>query len=158
MQSLRLEYRLNRRLHRNLDWRRSSREACEALHPTRCRLNLRSSVSPHNRSRANAEYWAKQRSPRRPQEDNEDKRKHQKRLPKSRLRFAFIIDIEQQCEERSHFNTLASSTPKLTPNTSRPLAAITPIATQRRTADREYARFSSTINSLACNRPASISF
>ena len=128
------------------------------LYPTTLRLRLGSSISSHNRSRTNAEHGAKQRTPRRPQEEYEDKGKNQERLAKSWLRTAFVVDIEQQCEERSHFSTLASSTPKPTPNIRKPLAAIKPTATQRRTADREYAWFSSTINSLACNRPASISF
>ena len=132
--SLGLGRSLNRGLRWNLNWSWSCCEVFEALYPPRVRL--RGSIRPHNRSRTNTEHGAKQRSPRRPQEENEGKHKHQKRFPKSRLRVAFIIDIEQQCEERSHFNTLASSTPKLTPNTSRPLAAITPIATQRRTADQ----------------------
>jgi hypothetical protein len=100
-------------------------------------LKLRSDVSPHNRSMANAEHGAKQRPPRRPQEEYKDKRQHQQRLSKSWLRVAFIVDIEQQREKRSHFITLASSTPKPTPNINRPLAATTPVATQRRTADRE---------------------
>jgi len=62
------------------------------------RLRLGRSISSRNGSRTNTEHGAKQRSPRRPQEENEDKRKHQKRFPKSRLCAAFIIDIEQQCE------------------------------------------------------------
>ena len=121
-------------------------------------FSLRGCISPHGRSGANAEHRAKQRSPGRPQEEHEDQRRHQKRFPKCRLRGALMVDIKQQCKERSHFNTLASSTPKPTPSTKRPLAKTTPIATQRRTAERVYARFNSTINSRACNRPASISF
>ena len=69
------------------------------LYPTTLRLKLGSNIRPHNRSRTNTEHRAKQRSPRRPQEENEGKHKHQKRFPKSRLRVAFIIDIEQHCEK-----------------------------------------------------------
>jgi hypothetical protein len=131
--------RLGRSLNGRLRWRfNRSWRSCDlfqVFYPASFRL--RSSISPHNRGRTNAENGAKQRSPRRPQEEYENKRKHQKRFSKSWLCVAFIIDIEQQCEERSHFNTLASSTPRPTPNIKRPLAAITPTATQRRTADRE---------------------
>jgi hypothetical protein len=100
-------------------------------------LKLRSDVSPHNRSMANAEHGAKQRPPRRPQKEYEDQRKHQECFAKSRLGVTFVVDVEQHRKPRSHFNTLASSTPKPRPDAKRPLAAITPTATQRRTADRE---------------------
>jgi len=99
-------------------------------------LRLRSSISSHNGSGTNAEHGAKQRSPGGPQEEHEDQRTHQKRFSKCRLRGALMVDIEQQGKKGSHFNTLASSIPKPTPSTKRPLAAITPTATQRRTADR----------------------
>jgi hypothetical protein len=153
---LRLDRRLNRTLPRSLIW--SWRLPFDSLGVVGFRLWLRSCISPHDRSRANAEHRAKQGSPGRPQKEREDQRGHQKGLPKCRLRVALMVDIKQQCKERSHFNTLASSTPKPTPSTKRPLAKTTPIATQRRTAERVYARFNSTINSRACNRPASISF
>ena len=156
--SLRLDRSINRGLRWNLRWTWSGRATFDALYEARVRLRLRGSISPHNRSRTNAQHGAKQRSPRRPQKEYEDQRKHQERFSKPLLGGAFMVDIEQQRKERSHFNTLASSTPKPTPSTRRPLAKTTPIETQRRTAERVYARFNSTINSRACNRPASISF
>jgi hypothetical protein len=156
--TLRFDSSLDRRLGWNLNCSRSWRETCEVLYRTKFWLTLGSSISSHKRCRTDAEHWAKQGSPGRPQEEHEDQRKQQKRFPKCRLRGALMVDIKQQCKERSHFNILASSTPKPTPSTKRPLAKTTPIATQRRTAERVYARFNSTINSRACNRPASISF
>jgi hypothetical protein len=132
--SLRLDRNLNPGLCWNLD--RTWRIAFSVLWQTRYRLRLRGCISPHDRSRTNAEHGAKERSPGRPQEKHEDQRKHQKRLPKCRLRVAFMVNVKQHRKERSHFNTPASSTPKPTPSTRRPLAKTTPIATQRRTADR----------------------
>ena len=130
---------LSKRLRRNLHWRRSWREPSENLCPTKSGLRLRSrtKTSPHNGSGTNAEYGAKQRTPRRPHEEYKDKCEHQKRFAKSRLSAAFVVDIEQQCQERSHFSTLSSSTPKPTPNRRSPAAATMPTAIQRRTADRE---------------------
>ncbi len=93
---LRLHHSLNGRFRWRLNWSWSCCELFEVLYPPRFRLGR--SISPHNRSRTNAEHGAKQRAPRRPQEENEDKHKHQKCFPKSRLRVAFVIDIEQHCE------------------------------------------------------------
>jgi hypothetical protein len=130
--SLRLDRNLIRGLCWNLD--RIRRDAFSALCRARRGLRPSSCISPHDRCRTNAEHGAKQRSPWRPQEEHEDQRKHQK--PKCRLPSALMVDIKEQRKERSHFNTLASSTPKPTPSTRRPPAVTTPIEIQRRTADR----------------------
>ena len=134
---LRLGCNLSKRLRRTLNSKRSWREPSEDHCPPNFRFRLRSWTSPHNRSRANPERGAKQRPPRRPHEEYRDKRQHQQRFPKPRFRAALIVDVEQQCEEGSHFHTLASSTPKHMPNRRNPPAATKPTATQRRTADRE---------------------
>jgi hypothetical protein len=96
-----------------------------------------SDAGTDNPTRANSEFGTEQRSPGRPQEQDKDKRQHQESFAESGLRTAFMVDIEQQRHERSHFSTLEIRTPKLTPNIRRPLATTTPTATQRRTADRE---------------------
>jgi hypothetical protein len=94
--SLRVGRTLNRGLRWNLNWSRSRRGAFGVLYPRKLRLRLgSSSISPHNRSRTNAEYGAEQRPPRRPQKEYEDQRKHQERFSKPRLGGAFMVDIEQ---------------------------------------------------------------